>query len=277
MASEQAARATRLRALHDRSRVLVLPNAWDAGSVRLLAELGFPAIATTSGGVAWALGHGDGEQAPLGEVLAALQRMARVTTLPLTADMEAGYGDSPQAVGECMRRVLETGVVGVNLEDGIRHETLRDVRDGAARIAAARAAATAAGVPAFINARVDVWMIGRGAPAQQVFDDGLARARAYLDAGADGIFPIGLSDPAVIARLCSEIDAPVNVMGHAGMPPLAELARLGVARVSTATQLASVALAAARRAALRLREEGDWSALQADFGYPDMQRLLGHS
>lgn len=274
---QQIARAHTLRALHDRRRVLLLPNAWDAASTRMLADLGFPAIATTSGGMAWSLGHADGEQAPLEEVLAALRRMVRATPLPLTADMEAGFGQTPQAVAECIRATLDAGVVGVNLEDGIRHQSLRGVDDAAGRIAAARQAAVASGVPLFINARVDAFMIRRGDDPAEVFEDALRRAHAYLAAGADGIFPIGLSDPQVIARLCAQVDAPVNIMAFPGLPPLAELGRLGVARVSTATQLASLALSAARSAAEKLRTDGDWSALRSSFGYPDMQRLSGHS
>jgi len=270
----QVERAQRLRALHDRRRVLLLPNAWDAGSARVFADLGFDAIATTSGGVAWSLGYADGEQAPLAEVLAAVRRMVRVTPLPLTVDFEAGYGATPADVAASVQALIEAGAAGINLEDGLRHETLRPLDDAAQRIAAAREAARAAGVPIFINARIDAWIIGGSAGEAERIEQALRRARAYLDAGADGIYPIALAEPESIARLCALVEAPVNVGARAGLPDLAELGRLGVARVSTATRLATLALGAARDAALRLRSSGRFEGLNAAFGYPDLQRLF---
>lgn len=270
----QIERAARFRALHDRKRVMLLPNAWDAGSARVFADLGFPAIATTSAGVAWSLGYPDGEQAPLAEVIAATRRIVRATALPVSADIEAGYGDTPEAVGASVRAVIDAGVAGINLEDGVQHVTLRDVDDVARRIAAARAAAHAAGVPIVINARVDVWMVGMGANEAERLDEALRRARAYLAAGADCIYPIGLVERATIAALVTGLDAPVNLGARPGLPDLAELGRLGVARVSTATRLATLALAAARAGADALRRTGRVEALDAPFGYKDMQRLF---
>lgn len=270
----QIQRAQRFRALHDRSRVLLLPNAWDAGSARLFASLGFDAIATTSGGVAWSLGYADGEHLPLDEVLAAVRRMVRATSLPVSVDFEAGYGASPDEVCASVRRVIEAGVAGINLEDGIRHEKLRDIDDAARRIAAARKAASEAGVPIVINARVDTWIVGGDASEAELIDETLRRARAYLDAGADCIYPITLAKPEVIASLCSAIKAPVNIGARAGLPDLTELGRLGVARVSTATRLATVALSAAREAASRLQSSGRFDGLDAALGYESMQRLF---
>lgn len=274
---EQVARAERFRALHDRTQVLLLPNAWDAGSARAFADLGFAAIATTSGGVAWSLGYADGEQMPLAEALAAIRRIVRATTLPVSADFEAGYGDTPAAVGANVRAVIDAGVAGINLEDGVQHERLRGLDEAAARIADAREAARAAGVPIFINARVDTWIVGYGASDAERVDETLRRARAYLAAGADGIYPIGLAEPATIATLCTAIDAPVNIGARAGLPDLAELGRLGVARVSTATRLATLALSAACDAAHVLRDSGRFDGLDAPFGYDDAQGLFGHS
>jgi 2-methylisocitrate lyase-like PEP mutase family enzyme len=239
----------------------------------VFADLGFPAIATTSAGVAWSLGYPDGEQAPLAEVVAATRRIVRATALPVTADIEAGYGETPQAVGASVRAVIDAGVAGINLEDGLRHVTLRDVDDAARRIAAARAAAHAAGVPIVINARVDVWMVGMGANEAERLDEALRRARAYLAAGADCIYPIGLVERATIAALVAALDAPVNLGARPGLPDLAELGRLGVARVSTATRLATLALSAARAGAGALIRTGRVEALDAPFGYMDMQRL----
>jgi 2-methylisocitrate lyase-like PEP mutase family enzyme len=270
----QIERAARFRALHDRKRILLLPNAWDAGSARVFAELGFPAIATTSAGVAWSLGYPDGEQAPLAEVSAATRRIVRATALPVSADIEAGYGETPEAVGASVRAVIDAGVAGINLEDGVQHATLRDADDAARRIAAARAAAHAAGVPIVINARVDVWMVGMGANEAERLDEALRRARAYLAAGADCIYPIGLVDRVTIAALVAALDAPINLGARPGLPDLAELGRLGVARVSTATRLATLALSAARAGADALGRTGRFEALDAPFGYRDMQRLF---
>lgn len=274
--STQVAYAQRLRALHDRRHPLLLPNAWDAGSAALFASLGFPAVATTSGGVAWSLGYADGEQAPLAEVLAAIARITRATPAPVTADFEAGFGDTPAAVASHVRAAIDAGVAGLNLEDGIRHETLRPIDEAAARIHAAREAAWHAGVPVFVNARVDTFIAPwPGSEAARV-EETVRRAEAYLAAGADGIYPIGASEPALLRTLAARIPAPINIAARDGLPDLAELAALGIARVSTATRLASLAYAGARAAALRLKDSGHFDGLDAGFGYADMQRLFPH-
>jgi 2-methylisocitrate lyase-like PEP mutase family enzyme len=270
----QIERAAYFRTLHDRRQVLLLPNAWDAASACVFADLGFAAIATTSGGVAWSLGYPDGEQAPWAEVVAATRRIVRATALPVSADIEAGYGQTPAAVGASVRALIDAGVAGINLEDGVQHRSLRDVEDAARRIAAARTAAQAAGVPIVINARVDVWIVDRDANPAARLADAVHRARAYLAAGADCVYPLGLTDRDTIAALIAAIDAPVNVGAFPGLPDLAELGRLGVARVSTATRLATLALSAAREAARALRSSGRFDALDAPLGYLDMQRLF---
>ncbi|MBW7924781.1 MAG: isocitrate lyase/phosphoenolpyruvate mutase family protein [Burkholderiaceae bacterium] len=273
----QIERAQRFRALHDRRRVLLLPNAWDAGSARVFEDLGFDAIATTSGGVAWSLGYADGEHAPLEEVIHAIRRIVRVVSLPVSVDFEAGYGESPAAVADSVRAVIDAGAVGINLEDGIRHERLREIDDAAQRIAAARQAARDAGVPIVVNARVDAWVIGGEAGVAERFDEALRRARAYLAAGADCVYPIALADRDTIARLCAELDAPINVGVWPGTPDVATLGRLGVARVSAATRLAMLALSSAREAAREWRDSGRFDPLDAGFGYPDLQRLFPKS
>ncbi|HTH67692.1 MAG TPA: isocitrate lyase/phosphoenolpyruvate mutase family protein [Rhodanobacter sp.] len=270
----QIDKAHAFRDMHDRNSILLLPNAWDAGSARLFAQRGFAAVATTSGGVAWSLGCADGEQAPVAEVVAAIARITRVVDVPVTADIEAGYGDTPAAVGDTVRAVIEAGAVGVNLEDG-RHDGLRDCAEAAERIAGARAAATAAGVPIVINARVDCW-ITPAADETVRFADAVRRARAYLAAGADCIYPIGLGDPAVLAALVKTIDAPVNVGARPGMPGLAELARIGVARVSTATRFAAIALGAVDQAAQAMRASGGFDSLAPSLSHADVQKLFVH-
>lgn len=271
----QIDRAKAFRALHDRRKVLLLPNAWDAGSARLFAQRGFAAIATTSGGLAWSLGYADGEQAPLAEVLAAVARITRIVDLPVTVDIETGYGDSPEAVAATVRAVIAAGAVGINIEDGRPgHGPLRPVDEAAARVRGARAAAAASGVPIVINARVDNWMQSDGAAAPSRLDDATHRAKAYLAAGADGIYPIGLADCACLAALVQAIDAPVNVAAGAGMPDMAALADLGVARVSTATRLATLALGAVDQAARAMLASGRFDGLVSEFTYADAQRLF---
>jgi 2-methylisocitrate lyase-like PEP mutase family enzyme len=270
----QIDKAHAFRDMHDRNSILLLPNAWDAGSARLFAQRGFAAVATTSGGVAWSLGCADGEQAPVAEVVAAIARITRVVDVPVTADIEAGYGDTPAAVGDTVRAVIEAGAVGVNLEDG-RHDGLRGCAEAAERVAGARAAATAAGVPIVINARVDCW-ITPAADETVRFADAVRRARAYLAAGADCIYPIGLGDPVVLAALVKTIDAPVNVGARPGMPGLAELARIGVARVSTATRFAAIALGAVDQAAQAMRASGGFDSLAPSLSHADVQKLFVH-
>jgi 2-methylisocitrate lyase-like PEP mutase family enzyme len=271
----QADKARRFRAMHDRSKVLVLPNAWDAGSARLFVRMGFPAVATTSGGVSWSLGRADGEHASLDEVVGAVARIARTVDVPVTADMEAGFGDTPEAVAQSMHAVIEAGAVGVNLEDGL-HATgaLRDLDEAVARIRAARSAADASGVPLVINARTDTWLLGHGADDAERFDETVRRARAFLAAGADCIFPIGLGDAALLAALVEAIDAPVNVAARPGLPDVAELGRIGVARVSTATRFATVALSAVQAAARDVLDNGRFDALMSTLSHGDVQRMF---
>ena len=267
-------RANAFRAMHDRTRVLVLPNAWDAGSARLFEQLGFAAIATTSAGVAWSLGYADGERVPLAEVVAATARIVRTVAVPVSADIEAGYGDTPAQVADSVRAIIGAGAVGINLEDGMHHGALRDAMDAARRIEAARHAADAAGVPIVINARTDTYLLEVGASPAERFDNTVQRARSYLAAGADCIYPIGLADRATIAALVEAIDAPVNIGARPGVPDLADLARLGVARVSTATRLATAALSAARDAAAVLLASGRFDGLVATLGHADAQHLF---
>ncbi len=268
-------RARRLRDMHDRVHVLLLPNAWDAGSARLFEQRGFAAVATTSGGMAWSLGYQDGEQVPLTEVLAAVARMTRVCSVPVTVDFEGGYGATPQAVAASVRAVIEVGASGINLEDGTPgHGPLRPIDAAAARIGAAREAATASGVPLVINARVDLWMHDGPHAATARMDEAVCRAQAYLAAGADCIYPIGLTDLATLEAFVLAVDAPVNVAAGPTMPSLQELARIGVARVTTATRLATLAFGAVDHAVAEMHASGRFDALASAFTYADAQQLF---
>lgn len=268
--------AEHFRALHHGDNLLLLPNAWDAGSARLFTEVGFVAVATTSGGIAWSLGYPDGEVAPLSAVLDAVRRIVRVTHLPVSVDFEGGYGTTSAQVGANVAALIDCGAVGINLEDGIAHTRLRDTADAATRVAAARAAAEASGIPIVVNARVDAWIIGGAATPQQRIEETVRRGRAYLEAGADCIYPIALAAPEAIAEVCARLDAPVNIGARVGLPPVPELRRLGVARVSVGTRLASIALGAARETAATILASGAFDTLATTFTHEDAERLFGH-
>jgi 2-methylisocitrate lyase-like PEP mutase family enzyme len=226
----QAARAERLRELHAGPDALVLPNVWDAATARVIAAAGFPAIATTSSGVAAALGYRDGEGTPAQEMLAAVARIAGAVSVPVTADLESGYGLSP---ADLVDGLLATGAVGLNLEDSDHRgaEPLIDAGAQAERIAAVRAAARVRGVDIVINARVDVHVRQVGPPESRL-EEALRRARLYRQAGADCVFPILVDDEATIAAMVARAGAPVNILAIPSAPPVPRLIELGVRRVS---------------------------------------------
>jgi 2-methylisocitrate lyase-like PEP mutase family enzyme len=272
--AEQAARADAFRALHRGPPLLLMANAWDAITARLFEAEGFAAVATTSGGVSWAVGYADGEAAPWGEIVGQTARIARAVKVAVTADIEAGFGATPEAVARSITDIIGAGAVGVNLEDGIAGPTpIRSIEDAVARIRAAREAAKAAGVPIVINARTDLYLKQIGDEASR-FDETVARGRAYLAAGADCFYPITLRDPATIGRLVQALKAPININVRAGWPSVAELEALGVARVTTATQLTLVALAATRAVAREIKATGKFDAINPAIAHPEMQQLM---
>ena len=255
--------------------VLVLPNAWDAGSAAVIAAAGAPAIATTSGGVSWSLGFRDGQHAGRPAMLEAARRIAAAVSVPVSFDAEGGYGEAPEAVAETVRGLVAAGVVGANLEDSLTPGgPLFDVEAQAARLAAGRKAAGEAGLPDFvINARTDVFLFGIGAPEGRLADV-LTRAKAYAEAGADGLFVPGLLDLEVLRELCAASPLPVNAMAGDGGPSVAELATAGVRRISVGTGLAQVAYTAARDAAARILGEGGFGGLGGALGYGDIDGLM---
>ena len=259
---DRAAQARRFKELHQGPGVLVLPNAWDVMSARVFAAAGFGALATSSASIAWSLGRADGENIGREEMVAAIGRVATATGVPVTADIESGYGSTPEEVGETVRLVLAAGAVGVNLEDGTPHASsrLRPSADQCARLRAARAAADDAGIPLFINGRTDVYLLGVGEPAER-FENAVARAHAMLDAGADGIFVPAVKDLEIIARLAAAIPAPLNVMVVHGLPPVAELAQAGLRRLSTGGRPALAVLGVLTKIALELREQGTYGQI----------------
>jgi 2-methylisocitrate lyase-like PEP mutase family enzyme len=209
---------------------LVLPNAWDVASARLVVGAGFPVVATSSGAIAATLGYEDNDSMPVDEAFGVIARITRSVSVPVTADVEAGYGLSPQALVE---RLLAAGAVGCNLEDTDHHGGggLVDASENADRLRAVRHAAAEAGVDIVLNARIDVLRLD--GDRRDLFEEAVRRARLYLAAGADCVFPIRLADDELIGEFVGRVEGPVSLVG-AGAPPLARLAQLGVKRVSFA-------------------------------------------
>jgi len=229
--SPLTAAARRFRAAHHGPRPLVLPNVWDAVSARVFAEAGFAALATSSGAVAEALGYADGQRTPPAEMFAAITRITRSVDVPVTADIEAGYGLAP---GELAGRLADAGVVGCNLEDS--DPVTGELADPGRQADYLTAVRTAAGEALVINARVDVFVRPRPEGSGSAVEDAAERARRYLEAGADCCYPI-LAPLAALPGLVADIDGPVNAMCRPGGPSLAELAATGVARITFGSSL----------------------------------------
>ena len=270
--SEQVKRAQTLRALHRPPPTLLLPNAWDLMSALIFADAGYPAIATTSAGVAWALGYADGEKTPWAEVVDATARIAAAVSVPVTADIEAGYGQTPDDVARHVVEIAQAGAVGINLEDSA-DGGLRSVEDAAARIVASRRAVSQAGLDLVINARTDVYLHGSGDAAARL-DETVKRGKAYLAAGADCIYVFALTDLAIITSITRALAAPVNIVGRPGTPPLAALESAGVARVSIATGATLVAASLLQQLAKDLRAKGDFGMLEHRMTRAEAQQLF---
>jgi 2-methylisocitrate lyase-like PEP mutase family enzyme len=244
-------KSARLRAMHSGGSLLVLPNAWDAASARVFADAGFPAIATGSYAVADSLGYEDGEAAPPEEMFAAAERIIRSVDVPVSVDAEAGYGLTPVELAECLR---EAGAAGCNLEDSLHGEAsgIAGLDEQVERIGALRDADR----DLVINARIDLFEHG-GRPEDELLDEAVTRGRAYLDAGADSVFPILASGEEVIRTLAARIPGPVNILYGPDTPSLARLAELGVARVTFGPGLHRATLALLGDLAKRIQSGAD--------------------
>ena len=241
---------------------LILPNAWDAGSAKVVELAGAKAIATSSAAVAWSLGHADGHHLPVKKLLRTVKAIARVVNVPVTADAEGGYSDDPAEVAETVAALIGAGAVGINLEDGAAPHDLH-----LRKIEAARGAGERAGVKLFINARTDVYLKQLAVP-EAAAEESIRRGRAIRDAGASGLFVPGIVNAEEIAAVVKGVDLPLNVMGRPGLPKLAELKTLGVRRLSAATSVFNAAMEAARVATAEFLAEGDADALWARIGKP---------
>lgn len=268
-------KAEQLRALHKPPPILVLPNAWDAATARVFEQAGFRAIATTSAGVAASLGYPDGGAVPTREMIEAVARIARAVQVPVTADIEYAYGATPAAVAETVLRVIAAGAVGINIEDYMPGATdLQAIDLQSAKIAAIVKAASTAGVRVVVNARTDVFLREVGDPPGRPAI-AIERGRAFLAAGADCVFVPGVTDAATIRALVEGIGGPVNILAVAGTPPIAELERFGVARVSVGSGPMRASLALVRDIAEELRARGTYEKFTGrTFPYAELNDLM---
>lgn len=248
--------------LHSGPEILLLPNAWDVASARIFEEAGFPAIGTTSAGVAFSLGYPDGQKIFRDEMLGVVRRIAGAVEIPVTADVEAGFGTTPDDVADTARAVIAAGAVGMNLEDGAeeRPEFLADVNRQKEIIHAVLEAGASARVPFLLNARTDILLYGIG-PADTRTARAIERLNAYREAGAPSLFAPGVKDRETIAQLARGVNGPLNILATVGTPPVSELQQLGVARVSLGSGPMRSTLGFLDRMARRLREDGVFTAM----------------
>ncbi len=265
-------------ARRERRSGLLLPNAWDAASARIFEEAGFPAIATTSAGIAWARGLRDGERIGRDAMAREIASIAAVVHCPVTADIEAGYGPAPSDVAATVEAIIDAGAIGINLEDSTGRpgdEPLFGIRDQVARLEAARAAGERRRVPIVINARTDAFLLGLGGDTEQRLAMTIERGRAYLQAGADVVFIPGLVDPGLVRHLAAGIDGPISVLFRPGGPAVDGLFAAGACRVSLGSSAMQATLGALRELARDLREHGTFVPGARDtFDYVDAQALF---
>jgi len=268
----QKQKAEAFRAMHHASELLVLPNAWDAVSAKVLQAAGFGAIATASASVSWARGARDGEGLTRDDMIDAVRLIAGAVDVPVTADIEKGFGATPGDVGETVTGIIAAGAIGINIEDSVGSGQ-RPVDDMQARIASARSAANAADVPLVINARVDAYLLGKS--GDDVYADTISRAASWFAAGADCVFVPGPKDSDLIGKLAKDIKGPINVIVmDENTLPVAELEALGVSRISTGPRLMQCVMGSLRDAAQSIRENGDFRFLKGAASFGDINSLF---
>ena len=273
---EQARKAEQFRRLHHGPKMLLLPNAWDVASARILEEAGHPAIATTSAGIAYSLGYADGQNISREEMLSMVARIAGAVRVPVTADLESGYGNTAKVVAETVKAAIDAGAVGMNLEDlsGDEQSPLLDLPRQIEKIQAVRETAAEMAVPFVLNARTDVFLATIGPEATR-FERTVERLRAYRKAGADCVFAPGVSDLATIEKLVKAVEAPLNILALPAGPPMAELERVGVARVSTGSGIMRAAMGLVQRVAREMITDRSCQTMFAGATpYIDLTRMM---
>ena len=274
--SEQRRKAEALRALHSAAEPLVLVNVWDLASARIIEAAGFPAIATSSAGIAFARGFPDGQKIHPDLMMSAIAQIAKAVNVPVTADVEAGYGEAAERAARTARNVIFGGAVGMNLEDatGDLEHPLADLSLQLERIRAVRETAEKYDVALVLNARTDVYLLQVGESGKR-YDETLRRLRAYREAGADCVFAPGLRDAPTIGRLVQDLSCPVNILAVPGAPPVAELAALGVKRISLGSGPMRSSLGHLRRVAEEVKNAGTYELLEGAPSYAEMNALMG--
>jgi 2-methylisocitrate lyase-like PEP mutase family enzyme len=272
---QQEAKAAAFRVLHSGKEVLLLPNVWDVASARIIEESGFKAIATSSAGIAFSLGYPDGQKISRQEMLAVIARIAKAVQVPVTADVEAGYGNTPEDAGRTARAVLDAGAVGMNLEDaaGDAAAALVELPLQLEKIRAVREMANRLRIPLVLNARTDTYLLQIGDLSKR-YDETVRRLGAFRDAGADCVFAPGLRDPGTIGRLVEDLKCPVNILAGPGSPTVPELSRLGVARVSLGSGTMRATMGHLRRIVEELKSAGTYSKLEDAPTHADMNRMM---
>ena len=275
---EQKKKAEALKALHLGKAPLVLPNVWDVASARVIEEAGFPALATTSAGIAFAQGFPDGEKISAGQMLQAVAQIAKAVRVPVTADVEAGYGDRPEDAARTARGVIEAGAVGMNFEDstGDSNHPLTELPLQLERIHAIREAAQQLDIPLVLNARTDVYLLQVGDPAKR-YDEAVRRLQAYRDAGSDCVFLPGVRDAETIRRMVADLGCPVNVLAVPGSPSVPELAALGVRRISLGSGPMRATLGLLRRLAAELKAHGTYTSMEGSPSHAEMNALMNRT
>lgn len=273
--SVQKRKAETLRALHSAAAPLLLVNVWDVASARIIEETGFPAIATSSAGIAFAQGFPDGQKIHPDRMMAAIAQIAQAVHVPVTADVEAGYGETPERAARTARNVIFGGAVGMNLEDatGEKDRPLADLSLQVERINAVRETAQKYEIALVLNARTDVYLLQVGESGKR-YGETLRRLQAFREAGADCVFAPGLLDAATIGRLVKDLNCPVNILAVPGAPPVAELASLGVKRISLGSGPMRSSLGHLRRLADEVKSSGTYELLQGAPSHAEMNALM---
>jgi 2-methylisocitrate lyase-like PEP mutase family enzyme len=276
--SERAQKAEAFRKMHLEGDILLLPNVWDVASARIIESAGFPAIATSSAGIAFAQGFPDGQKIPAERMLAVIAEIAKAVQVPVTADVEAGYGSKPEDAARTSRRVIEAGAVGLNFEDatGDPARPLFDLEEQVERIRAIREQGKSLGVPLVLNARTDVYLQQIGETTTR-YGEALRRLSAYRDAGADCLFVPGLMDLSTIRQFVADLKCPVNILAVPSSPSVGELRDAGVRRISLGSGPMRAAMGLLRRLATEVSIDGTYSILRDAPSHAEMNKLMGRN
>jgi 2-methylisocitrate lyase-like PEP mutase family enzyme len=271
----QLQKAESLHALHHGQAILILVNAWDVASARIVEEAGFSAIATSSAGIAFSLGYPDGQRISRTEMLEQVGRIACQVKLPVTADVESGYGSKPDDAAQTARDVIACGAVGINLEDALDNGKyhMADLSLQLEKLRAVREVAAKAGIPLLLNARTDVYLEKVGPPETR-YDMTVKRLAAFRDSGADCVFAPGLQDPQAIGRLVRDLACPLNILAGPGSPSIPELHALGVARVSLGSGPMRASLGYLRGVAEEISGPGTYTTLADGIPYSELNQLM---